>query len=515
MSDEEGPAAPGRIPDVVDRHVARTCFVIGPIGNRHAADSSEERLRYEEALQVFEEIIQPACARHDLEPVRADGLARAGEITEQVFRRLHDDDVVIADLTEANPNVMYELGLRHTRDALTLQVGEFGRLPFDVNVIRTVQFSRSRYGMIQARDELASLLQAGLSGEYDAVSATRIWNQVAADEVAERLPEEGDDEATREEDDAPGLIDQLAFAEEHQERVGELAEEIAACIESLGRLAEETTEKMEQSDARGGGMRERLAITIGYASGMDEIATRLDRLVDEYVESMAAVSGGNLALIAVLEEDPFQLEQNPEALEFGITLRGSARITRDSLASLAGQAISETSRHARVMREPAARIRRAFDKFSAATAVVDEWDRRLRASVFPCRPRKSSAKKQALRQLPSSGSLRAFRRVRCPRTGTLKRLGTSVRLVPKPDGIACKRPVSATRVDTSRFSRYVAFSLSSGSNGPNPRPACHAEGRGFESHHPLLKPAEIGGFCFGNRQHESQMSPKDLTPNCG
>ena len=67
--------------------------------------------------------------------MRADGLLRAGEITEQVFRRLRDDDVVIADLTGANPNVMYELGLRHTREKVTLQVGEYGRLPFDVNVI--------------------------------------------------------------------------------------------------------------------------------------------------------------------------------------------------------------------------------------------------------------------------------------------------------------------------------------------------------------------------------------------
>src|SRR5207248_7031599 len=112
-----------------------------PIGNRHAAHGSPEREAYEEALRVMEEVIEPACARVRLTPVRADQLARAGEITEQIFRRLRDDDIVIADVTGANANVMYELGLRHTRAALTVQIGEFGRLPFDVNVMRTFQFS--------------------------------------------------------------------------------------------------------------------------------------------------------------------------------------------------------------------------------------------------------------------------------------------------------------------------------------------------------------------------------------
>src|SRR3954466_6599644 len=91
-----------------------TCFVIGPIGNRLAAVGTPERETYEESLRVMAEVIEPACGRLGITAVRADGLARAGELTEQIFRRLRDDDIVIADLTGANANVMYELGLRHT-----------------------------------------------------------------------------------------------------------------------------------------------------------------------------------------------------------------------------------------------------------------------------------------------------------------------------------------------------------------------------------------------------------------
>ncbi len=91
-----------------------SCFLIGPIGDRLAPFGSSERQRYEQAIQVWDYVIEPACAEVGLSPVRADQIAEPGEITEQVFIHLRDDDVLIADVTDGNPNVMYELGLRHT-----------------------------------------------------------------------------------------------------------------------------------------------------------------------------------------------------------------------------------------------------------------------------------------------------------------------------------------------------------------------------------------------------------------
>ena len=109
-----------------------------------------------------------------IKPIRADQIAEPGEIPEQVFEHLRDDDLVIADLTDANPNVMYELGLRHTRDALTIQIGEKGRLPFDVSVIRTIQFLRNPESMEQARRELAEMVAAGRGG-FRQLTPTRVF----------------------------------------------------------------------------------------------------------------------------------------------------------------------------------------------------------------------------------------------------------------------------------------------------------------------------------------------------
>jgi hypothetical protein len=133
------------------------CFVIGPIGDRFAPIGSEANQTFEQALEVYEKVIVAACGQVGLTPVRADQIAIAGDITEQVFRHLYEDEVVIADVSGGNPNVMYELGLRHTRNLLTIQIGEYGQLPFDIHAIRTIEFSRSERGLIDARNKLRAM----------------------------------------------------------------------------------------------------------------------------------------------------------------------------------------------------------------------------------------------------------------------------------------------------------------------------------------------------------------------
>jgi len=361
-----------------------TCFVIGPIGNRLATAGSPDRVTYEESLRVMEEVIEPACVQNGLSPVRADGLTRAGEITEQIFHRLRDDVVVIADLTGANPNVMYELGLRHTRNKLTVQIGEFGRLPFDVNVIRTIQFSRSPVGLLNARDELAQVLEAGLAGEFDPVTATRLWaaSEPTPTDPADDPPMDhggaAGDEAEDSEPDDDGFLDVMAEAEEQQDQLQPTLEAVSACITELGELAEASAEQIARSDAAGRGMRGRLQAAARHAAGLDSIADRLEAAVDRYVAVLRTVSSGTLALIGRMEEDPEALE---EGLGFAMVTRQLAMITRESMAALAGMvdSIKENARMAKVLREPSRRLTEAMARFTQTASIVDEWDRRLQA----------------------------------------------------------------------------------------------------------------------------------------
>src|SRR5258708_37669202 len=98
---------------LVEALVVIRCFVIGPIGDRNAPIGSPDRLIYEEALEIFETIVRPASEALGMDPVRANKMSKAGEITEQIFQRLPDDGDVIANVTDANPHGMNELGRSH------------------------------------------------------------------------------------------------------------------------------------------------------------------------------------------------------------------------------------------------------------------------------------------------------------------------------------------------------------------------------------------------------------------
>lgn len=110
----------------------KICFVIAPIGE----PDSETRKRSD---QILKHIITPAVNECDYEPIRADKISEPGLITSQVIQHIMDDPLVIADLTERNPNVFYELAIRHAIRKPLVQIIKKGEtIPFDVAGTRTI-----------------------------------------------------------------------------------------------------------------------------------------------------------------------------------------------------------------------------------------------------------------------------------------------------------------------------------------------------------------------------------------
>ncbi len=114
------------------RCVFDECFVICPIG----AEGSETR-RISDRILDF--LIEPALRAHGYTAVRADRISAAGVITEQIVQSLVTYPLVIADLSVPNPNVYYELGIRHLVGKPYIQIAQKGAsLPFDVSTVRTL-----------------------------------------------------------------------------------------------------------------------------------------------------------------------------------------------------------------------------------------------------------------------------------------------------------------------------------------------------------------------------------------
>jgi tetratricopeptide (TPR) repeat protein len=119
------------------------CFVLMPFGKK--MDAAGRVTNFD---SVYEKIIAPAVARSGLEPIRADEEKIGGTIHKPMFERLMLCHYAVADITGANPNVFYELGIRHAmRPRSTVIVfGEGTVLPFDIALVRGISYKTDALG---------------------------------------------------------------------------------------------------------------------------------------------------------------------------------------------------------------------------------------------------------------------------------------------------------------------------------------------------------------------------------
>src|SRR5207245_462681 len=97
----------GKTPEEPARDWSKICFYVTPIGE----PESEQRRHADLFLSA---LVEPAMAEFGLKVVRADQIGKPGMITAQVLEHVVRSKLVIADLSFHNPNVFYELSVRHT-----------------------------------------------------------------------------------------------------------------------------------------------------------------------------------------------------------------------------------------------------------------------------------------------------------------------------------------------------------------------------------------------------------------
>ncbi len=142
---------------------SKKVFIACPIG----ADDSPERARSDKLLKfVINPVVEELLGVTPEDSiVRADKIGEPGRITTQILRGIVESDVVIADLTGTNPNVMYEVGIRQAiLKPLVLMTEKGQKLPFDLNDLRTVFYQLDLDHFQSAQAELKSHLEKALAG---------------------------------------------------------------------------------------------------------------------------------------------------------------------------------------------------------------------------------------------------------------------------------------------------------------------------------------------------------------
>jgi hypothetical protein len=109
------------------RRFLDTCFVMMPFGQWYD--------RY------YQDIYVPAIRDAGFEPIRADELFSTGSVVEQIWEQIEKSKVLLAELTDKNANVFYELGLAHAaRKPVVFTSGRVDDVPFDLRHLRVIVY---------------------------------------------------------------------------------------------------------------------------------------------------------------------------------------------------------------------------------------------------------------------------------------------------------------------------------------------------------------------------------------
>lgn len=139
------------------------CFVIGPIGK----EGSSERKHSDLLLDlVIKEVLQQSEFGYTVK--RADEDADPGMIGDRMISDLINAELVVADLTDLNPNAFYELGIRHLTKKPTIHIAKVRTiLPFDTSAHRTIFVDLTDSDSIKkARAGLAESARAIAAPDY-------------------------------------------------------------------------------------------------------------------------------------------------------------------------------------------------------------------------------------------------------------------------------------------------------------------------------------------------------------
>jgi ribosomal protein S1 len=135
------------------------CFVIMPYGVKKRPDGREVKWD-----KIYEEVFAPAISDIGMTPIRADDIYGAQPLREHIWRGIQEAELVVADLTGRNPNVLYELGLADLiGKRIVLVTMDEQDFPSDIVDYHRITYTEESTGLVTFTRELQRNLRAAQS----------------------------------------------------------------------------------------------------------------------------------------------------------------------------------------------------------------------------------------------------------------------------------------------------------------------------------------------------------------
>ena len=116
--------------------------------------------------KIYNYLIKPSVEQvKDLSCIRCDEIEEPGIIHKKMLEHIYRADVAVVDITTLNPNVFYELGVRHAlADQVTVIIKRKGtNIPFNINALNSIEYDPNDLESIEkTKKKIVSFIQNGL-----------------------------------------------------------------------------------------------------------------------------------------------------------------------------------------------------------------------------------------------------------------------------------------------------------------------------------------------------------------
>jgi len=128
----------------------KLCFVLMPF--------------HKDFKKVYSDGIKPAVKKAKLQPKRADEIFTSTPVVQDIWESINKSTLLIADVTDRNPNVFYEVGLSHALPKRLIIITQKKQdVPFDIQHIRWIPYTNTKSGRRQLSSKLHRAIKAELS----------------------------------------------------------------------------------------------------------------------------------------------------------------------------------------------------------------------------------------------------------------------------------------------------------------------------------------------------------------
>ena len=285
---------------------------------------------------VYEYFIRRVLEDAGFDVARADEIKGQNNIIRNVVEGIAHNDLIVADLTGANANVFYELGIAHTRDKPVILIAQsVEHVPFDLKSYRVLEYAAEFPAIEEAKKSLSQLVRDFLEG-------TATFDNPITDFLQDKQRLNKDIEPILSDisrEDERGFLDHLIDLINGYNSIAGIAEGITKDLHILTSATKVSTEEFNQIGANRNASSPAAARRVARKLA-EQVARFKNRLKIANTEYASIAQNTEDSLEIVLGFQPLQSEAPDQKIAEHLTylrqLQNSVEQGRDGLLDMAG-----------------------------------------------------------------------------------------------------------------------------------------------------------------------------------